>query len=448
MQNKIQKAKLNIMLRDPFFATILLNLQISQDNAKTETAATDGKAIYYNINFFNKLNDKEMQFILIHEILHLCFYHHTRRQDRNPKLWNIASDYVINYYAQQAGYTLPEGTLIDYRYKGLTTEQLYNLLNKQQQQQKKQEEQQEQQQQEQNQDKNQSGSNGSKEENQEQENNEPETENNNTDGTENADTEEETENETDTSEASEEETTEEAKPEKTKAEQMREAGEVLDAAKDEAGTKEAETETETLLKQAAINALKVGKGNELTERILKAGQKKRNFSELIREHIQPAKNDYNFSKPNRRYYNNSFILPSLKSEEKKPLAIAIDTSGSLNFETLTEFWNEIYFLIQENKLDTQIILYTHEIYYNEKFTYSDTPKKIENVCSGGTHTQAVFELLENQEDETPELLINFTDLKDNFYFLKNKTYNFNYLFVSTGRNEDYYISPEKIIMFD
>jgi predicted metal-dependent peptidase len=51
-----------------------------------------------------------------------------RRSGRDPKLWNQAGDFAINPLLVDAGLSLPEGVLIDLRFRGISAEQVYNLL--------------------------------------------------------------------------------------------------------------------------------------------------------------------------------------------------------------------------------------------------------------------------------------------------------------------------------
>ena len=55
-----------------------------------------------------------MQFVLAHELLHVGLRHEPRRQGRDPFLWNVACDYVINGWLVQMGVgTMPAGCLLD-----------------------------------------------------------------------------------------------------------------------------------------------------------------------------------------------------------------------------------------------------------------------------------------------------------------------------------------------
>lgn len=60
------------------------------------TAATDGKRYYWNPKFVLKHSRKGLRIICGHEAWHAIFMHPQRRGSRNPKLWNIAVDYIVN----------------------------------------------------------------------------------------------------------------------------------------------------------------------------------------------------------------------------------------------------------------------------------------------------------------------------------------------------------------
>jgi len=60
------------------------------------TAATDGKRYYWNPKFVLKHSRKGLRIVCGHEAWHAIYMHPSRRGSRNPKLWNIAVDYIVN----------------------------------------------------------------------------------------------------------------------------------------------------------------------------------------------------------------------------------------------------------------------------------------------------------------------------------------------------------------
>lgn len=61
-----------------------------------DTAATDGKRFYWNPKFLLKHTQTGLRFLCTHESGHAIYMHPARRGSRNPRLWNIAVDYIVN----------------------------------------------------------------------------------------------------------------------------------------------------------------------------------------------------------------------------------------------------------------------------------------------------------------------------------------------------------------
>ncbi len=61
------------------------------------TAATDGKAFYFNPAFLSKLSKIGVRLVLAHEAWHALYMHPKRRGSRNPGLYNIAIDMKVNW---------------------------------------------------------------------------------------------------------------------------------------------------------------------------------------------------------------------------------------------------------------------------------------------------------------------------------------------------------------
>jgi predicted metal-dependent peptidase len=132
---KIAKITMMMMKSTVYYTTILFSLKqaITED---CPTAATDGRSLLINPNFFNDLTPNERIGLLAHEVLHVAFDHMHRIGTRDPQWWNIAADYVINGFLSKAKYSLPKGGLIDAKYDGMTTEAVYDILVKKNEQEK------------------------------------------------------------------------------------------------------------------------------------------------------------------------------------------------------------------------------------------------------------------------------------------------------------------------
>ncbi|MCO4321009.1 DUF2201 family putative metallopeptidase [Aliidiomarina quisquiliarum] len=118
-----------LLLTQPFTAGLALRLEIEAvTDLQIPTAATDGQKIYFNVDFANAINDQTRRFVMCHEVWHCVMGHLTRRQGRNPQLWNIAVDYEVNAICQQLLHYIPKGALFDAALKGKSAEEIYHLL--------------------------------------------------------------------------------------------------------------------------------------------------------------------------------------------------------------------------------------------------------------------------------------------------------------------------------
>lgn len=126
----LDKAKIKLLDTpdSTFFVTVCFSLKHIWDES-IPTACTNGSRIRYNPEFFLELTEDERVFLILHETLHVVFMHITRLKERNPRKWNYAGDYVINHLLISRGYRMPEGGLHDPKYKDMSTEEVYDLLD-------------------------------------------------------------------------------------------------------------------------------------------------------------------------------------------------------------------------------------------------------------------------------------------------------------------------------
>lgn len=93
-------------------------------------AAVDPEAGELYVNPAAGLDMQEMRFVMAHELLHVGLRHAARRQGRDPFLWNVACDYVINAWLteMEIGYAPAVGLLIDPALSGLSAEAVYDRI--------------------------------------------------------------------------------------------------------------------------------------------------------------------------------------------------------------------------------------------------------------------------------------------------------------------------------
>lgn len=140
MEKYISDFRTELLKKMPFYGDILSHLNIVENN-KIETAATDGRTIYYNRDFFETLERGQRNYVLLHELFHVLLLHFRRRKDKDEQIWNVAADYVVNGLLDSLErYNLvmnpnnriemmhpPCGCFLE-EYNNQSVEQLYNLI--------------------------------------------------------------------------------------------------------------------------------------------------------------------------------------------------------------------------------------------------------------------------------------------------------------------------------
>jgi len=124
---KLTKARTQLLIKNPFLSLVILRLELIEK--PVYTMCTDGSSIMYDPNFVNKLTMEHLKGVIVHEVMHCVLLHPFRRNNRDPKLWNIACDYAINLViVEDLNMELPEDALLDARFRGMSAEAIYSLL--------------------------------------------------------------------------------------------------------------------------------------------------------------------------------------------------------------------------------------------------------------------------------------------------------------------------------
>jgi len=94
LNKKLRDARLSILLRYPFFGTLLMNLKLGLANI--ETAATDMRRIIWDPQFLSRLSEEEIEFVMMHEVMHCVLKHCMRGKELDQEVYNLACDIVVN----------------------------------------------------------------------------------------------------------------------------------------------------------------------------------------------------------------------------------------------------------------------------------------------------------------------------------------------------------------
>jgi predicted metal-dependent peptidase len=140
MSNTLQRvkdARVWLSARIPFLGYVATRLRPRlaepQDRVPTAGVAPDGSLVL-NEEWVSKLTDPQLRFLVAHEVMHPAFGIFERRQHRNPLLFNIAHDFVINGILQDfsagvgKGMEFIEGGCLDRQYDSMSAEEVYDKL--------------------------------------------------------------------------------------------------------------------------------------------------------------------------------------------------------------------------------------------------------------------------------------------------------------------------------
>ena len=132
-RERLITARIGLLLKHSFFGNLATRLTLTNADEWLTTAATDGRKFYYNSRFVMMLKQKEVEFLVGHEVLHVVYDHLGRRIDRDPEIWNIANDYAVNadlrkHKVGEMITTVP--CLYEKKYENWASEDIYEDLMK------------------------------------------------------------------------------------------------------------------------------------------------------------------------------------------------------------------------------------------------------------------------------------------------------------------------------
>ena len=333
----MQKARAQLIAGHPFFAALLFRMRI-EEAPQIKTAATDGKRVIYNPEWFEGLTADERVFVLAHEAMHCASLHHLRRGARDPRKWNRACDYVINFELVEASVsTMPDGGLLDPRYAHKSAEQVYAELP-----------------------------------------DEPE----------------------------------------GNGDDPGQCGGIMDAPGADGGAatpaeqRQAETDWKVATLQAAQTAKMQGHAPGCAERLAEAYRKPAaDWREVLRRFltVASAHDDYTWRRPSRRFAHAGLYLPSPYSEAMGPIAVAVDTSGSIGDDRLAQFCAEVRAIADEMRPESVTVIYCHSRVCRVDVFERGEEVRFHPVKTGGTDFRPAFAEIARRDLE-PAAVVYLTDL--------------------------------------
>jgi len=360
--DRIIVARVGLLLRHPFFGNMATRLRIMSADDWCPTAAVDGRNLYFNTQFFNAMSNKEIEFVIAHEILHCVFDHLERREDRDPQIYNIAADYIVNntLVRDRIG-EMPKlvDCFQDFKYENWTSEAVYDdIFGKYDEEQLKQ-------------------LGELLDEHLDWGDNEGEGDS----GSEGED----------------------SNGNKISKKRPKYSKEDLRKIRDE-------------IKENMISAAQTaGAGNVPAgvERMIKElTEPKMNWREILRQQIQSTiRHDFTFSRPSRKGWHTGAILPGQNFAQQIDICVSLDMSGSIGDEQAKVFLSEVKGIMDEFKdYNVKIWCFDTKVYNEQDYSADsgDDLSDYEIMGGGGTDFMCNWEYMKDN-DIIPKKFIMFTD---------------------------------------
>jgi predicted metal-dependent peptidase len=170
------------------------------------------------------------------------------------------------------------------------------------------------------------------------------------------------------------------------------------------------------IKEAMIqSANAAGAGNvpgEIARMIKEMTEPKMDWREMLRMQIQSlVKNDFSFSRPNRKGQMTGAILPGSNFDTSIDVCVALDMSGSISDEMGADFLGEVKGIMQEFKdFNIKIWCFDTKVYNEQDYdSYNgDEIDEYEIMGGGGTEFDCNWDYMK-EHDIRPKKFIMFTD---------------------------------------
>lgn len=414
IMKRLQRLRLNLFKEHPFFASLVMHAPMALD-PDIETALTDGEKIVISPDFMETLDDKELTFIILHEVMHMALNHcHRNVEGVDPFAKNIAADIIVNsnilqgYNMDLSRITLKEYGESMHQYDGkegyeYDLETLCRLMNEEM--------------------ADDAADSGEKDGNGEGDGESGEDDNG--EGGEDNDGEGNRKGTSDGNGSPDgggspsgngrpggfddhsewkggASGTEQREAKITWENRILEANSV------------AKTVEEIM--KSALGGTGCGSVPTGLERLIKELTTPRlDWREILNDFVQEEITDYSFNPPDRRFQDSPFLLPDYNEKDITPINILfmIDTSGSMGDQQVTECYSEVYGAIQQfgGKLKGWLGFFDAEVVEPKPFESEEDFKVIKAEGGGGTSFQCILDYVRDEwkEENPPESIIILTD---------------------------------------
>ena len=385
-----------LLRKQPFFGSLALRLPLRADPSR-ETLASDGHEIRYSPKWVADTDAHVIETAMARVVMACALKHHTRRGERAPERWQLASQLVTHALLRDSGFALPPDAEA---WDGVSVEQAYDRLPEPQ-------------------EDDSGGDSGS-----------PSVggdmgavaaaaaSGGGDEGASDSPSDSSVEGDGETQDGSGEGGDSDAPA----SHDPSGTGEIMDAGArgdGNAGDGEAPvdvTAEEQTWDEAMHQAMNLARAEGklpggVEETVRNAHASTLDWRTLLRRYMtDAARRDYSWSFPNRRFIDGGLYLPSIRSEGIDAIAVIIDTSGSLPAQTLADFWAEVREVATEIQPESVHILQVDAALQDAaEYAACDLPDEIVIKGRGGTDFRPGFAWLDEQGIQ-PSVCLYLTDM--------------------------------------
>ena len=390
-----------LLRKQPFFGSLALRLPLRADPSR-ETLASDGHEIRYSPKWVAATDAHIIETAMARVVMACALKHHTRRGERDPERWQLASQLVTHALLRDSGFTLPPDAEA---WDGVSVEQAYDRLPVPQ-------------------EDDSGGDSGSPSVSGDMGAGATAASGGGDEGASDnlSDSSGEDEGDGDTQDGSGEGGDSDAPA----SHDPSGTGEIMDAgARGDGNAGDGEspvdvTAEEQAWDEAMHQAMNLARAEGklpggVEETVRNAHASTLDWRTLLRRHMTAARRDYSWSFPNRRFIDGGLYLPSIRSEGMDAIAVIIDTSGSLPARTLGDFWAELREVATEIQPESVHVLQVDAAVQDAaEYTPDDLPDEIALKGRGGTDFRPGFEWLDAHGIQ-PGVCLYFTDMECSSY---------------------------------
>ena len=363
-----------LIKNNPFFGHLSMGLQLAC--APCKTACTDGSRLIFDPAFAEKLSDQELQFVILHEVLHCVFRHCIRGKGLHSVLYNIACDIVVNstilamwgqesmmIAGEKAMHLAPDGK----EGREYNAEEIYQMLIHQ----------------------------------------------NHTNGISQMQTDQKNANKSSQMQTNQNPPASMQTDNEGFEKSSFDRHDIWQGICDKAQLQDNwNRKIQSAFRQCGDSTGMPQQVRTIVQDI--AHRSGLNWKQLLHDFLQSDTYDYNFLPPDRRYAFSDFYLPAYNMDEEHQTAddiwVCIDTSGSVTGEELTCTMAEILDAMRQAGLKRRISFFDSNITEPEPFEFENDLKNLTAQGGGGTSFHIIFRYLkEKLYPDLPRAILIFTD---------------------------------------